>query len=295
MKVRRRIATAVALLAAFLGVIASQRQLDRQRRDAFDEELLYLPNEKLLTHCTAGLSGVVADVLWLKCIQYTATHFRGDYKFTWLNHMCDTITRLDPHFVDVYRFGAVFLAALKADDEASINLLKRGMVRNPYAWQLPYEAAMVYLLNRRTQPDSPYHAAQFLAIAAATGTAPQRIVDLAAGIQRQQNLEGLERAMWEDIAKTSSEELMRELAQRRLVLLDIRDACARLDQYLGQYVAQQGQAPARLDDLVAAGIVKAIPPDRWAGSSCSKPTGESRTRACWTRNASACGTNFTLP
>ena len=48
----------------------------------FDEELLYLPNENLLNHFTAGLSSVVADLLWLRTIHYTVKEFHDvDRKF----------------------------------------------------------------------------------------------------------------------------------------------------------------------------------------------------------------------
>ena len=38
---------------------------------------------------------------------------------------------------------------LKADDDAGIDLLERGVVANPRNFQLPYELAMIFLLNRR--------------------------------------------------------------------------------------------------------------------------------------------------
>ena len=120
----------IAPLTVAIGLaccVMAQKHLDASRQTGFDEELLYLPNEKLLNHFTGGLDSVVADLLWLQCIQYTAEEFKGDHKYVWLNHMTDTITRLDPYFVDVYRYGGVFLAALKADNDASVNLMKRGM------------------------------------------------------------------------------------------------------------------------------------------------------------------------
>ncbi|HQK77296.1 MAG TPA: hypothetical protein PKZ25_13970, partial [Candidatus Hydrogenedentes bacterium] len=105
----------IAPLTVAIGLaccVMAQKHLDASRQTGFDEELLYLPNEKLLNHFTGGLDSVVADLLWLQCIQYTAEEFKGDHKYVWLNHMTDPITRLDPYFVDVYRYGGVFLAAL---------------------------------------------------------------------------------------------------------------------------------------------------------------------------------------
>ena len=264
--IARRLLTGVLAVAiGFACCVAAQRQMDASRKTGFDEELLYLPNEKLLNHFTGGLSSVVADLLWLQCIQYTAEEFKGEHKYVWLNHMIDTITRLDPYFVDVYRYGGVFLAALKADSDASIDLMKRGMIHNPGAWVLPDEMAMVYLLNRRENPGSPAQAAQFLQLAVATGTAPQYVIDLAANIARQHDLDEFERAMWEDMARNSSEKMLRELAQRKLHELAIADVCRQLGKAVQLYEERHHRLPDSLNDLVAGGIIERLPDDPLGG------------------------------
>ncbi|HOE66908.1 MAG TPA: hypothetical protein PLO62_10325 [Candidatus Hydrogenedentes bacterium] len=246
----RKAIVALLVVSASLSLTAlSQRRLDAMRTAAFDEELLYLPNEHLLDHFTAGLSGVVADVLWLKCIQYTSTHFRGDFKFTWLDHMCTMITRLDPYFVDVYRYGGIFLAALKADDDASIRLLKSGIPPNPDRWELPYEIAMVHMVNRRDQPGAAEAAAAYLKLAVATGTAPENVAHVAAGLQRKNKLTDMERAMWTDMAQHHADKFMRDLASRKLALLDMRLACEELEQAAEAYAARTGSPPRSLRDI----------------------------------------------
>lgn len=251
----------VLMLAAASGV---QQRVDTLRRDVFDEELLYLPSERLLTHFTGGMSSIVADVLWIQCVKYTARHFKGDRKFTWLNHMCNLITRLDPNFVAVYRYGGIFLAALKADDDASIDLLKRGFRANPYAWELPYEIAMTWLLNRGTWPNARVEAARYLAMAVETGCAPQYVIDIATGIQAAQDLDEMERAMWENTIK-SGDKLMRDVAQRKLIELDLRLACKDLNAMAEAYRSRTGRSPKTLDDLVTAGLLQAVPVDPLGG------------------------------
>ncbi|MBN2308466.1 MAG: hypothetical protein JXR94_05815 [Candidatus Hydrogenedentes bacterium] len=266
MKARHRLVAVPVVLALGFGVVVStQRHLDAIRIEQSGEELLYLPNEKLLNHFTGGMSGVVADVLWLKCIQYTSKHFRGDRKFEWLNHMCQTITRLDPYFGDVYRYGGVFLAALKADDDASLALLRSGVPDNPDRWELPYEMAVIYLLNRRDQPGSAEQAARFLAMAAATGTAPAAVVQFANDLQRKYDLAEVERAMWLEMAENSDDEIMRDMARRKLQELTLRENCARLNEAMAQFGERFGHAPESVDELVSAGLVTALPPDPLGG------------------------------
>ena len=261
---KRWLALVLVAVAGFGAMSAIQRRMDAIRAPQFDDELLYLPNERLLDHFTAGMGSVVADLLWLQCLQYTGKHFRGDHEFTWLNHMCEMITRLDPYFVPAYRYGGVFLAMLKADDDACIRLLRKGMARNPDAWELPYEAAMTYLLNRPDRPDSPAQAAWYLALATQTGTAPPFVLEFAESLQRKHNLLDVERQMWEAMLK-SDDQLLRDVAERKLILVELRAACENLDQAVARYAADHGAPPTKLADLVSAGLVKSEPRDPLGG------------------------------
>jgi len=249
---------------AFACTVTAQRRLNALHESAFHDELLYLPNEKLLTHFTAGMNSVIADVLWIQCIQYTARHFKGDGKFTWLNHMGRMITRLDPYFVAAYRYGGVFLAMLKADDDACIDLLKRGMRHNPSAWELPHEIAMTYLLNRPEHPETQVQAAKYLAMAVATGRAPRYVAGLAATLQERHDLAAVEREMWEQTLQ-SGDELLRQLAERKLQELALRETCAQLDAAVAAYTERQGTPPKDLRSLLGAGLIAGIPVDPLGG------------------------------
>jgi hypothetical protein len=259
----RKVALAIVAIAiAFPAVIVSQRRMDALREETFDHELLYLPNEKLLDSFTAGLSSVVADLLWLQCIQYTAEEFKGDFKFVWLDHMLKTITRLDPYFTDVYQRGGVLLAMLKHDDDASIELLKSGIPHNPTRWELPFEIARTYILNRKDDVNG----ARYLAMAAATGDPPLFVIEWAKNTQMRHNLYDVERGMWLDIAEKSGDENMRETALRKLVEVDLREACDVLTEIAKRYQLNTGAPPNAIDDLVTAGLLKDAPVDPLGGN-----------------------------
>jgi hypothetical protein len=270
---RWAIAAPFVVLAGLAATGFSQVSLDAKRQVAFDEELLYLPNEKLLTHFNGGMSSVVADMLWLQCIQYTSKQFKGDGKFTWLNHMLENITRLDPHFLDAYHYGSIFLASLEADDGASLELLEKGMVQNPDRWELPYDASMVYLLNRREEAGAPEHAARYLGMAVATGTAPESVLAVAEGLKRKHDLTEYERAMWEDLAG-SNDAFTRELGERKLIELDLRINCREMTKAVGMYAERHGSAPTVIEDLVAGGILVGVPADPLGGRYFLDDAGE---------------------
>lgn len=252
------VAPVVAVLT-LAGVAGVQGRIDAQRERVFDQELLYLPNEHLLTHFTAGMAPVIASVLWLRTLSYTVAEFHGDGRFTWLAQMGDVVTRLDPHFLNAYRYTAMFLAALRADDDASIELLQRGIPHNPQAWQLPYEIGMVYLTNRRDEPGAATMAAHWLQAATATGTAPNKVWATAEGLMQQHRMADLERAMWIEVLETAEDDFERSIAVRKLEELAIRETVTALNEAVGVFEERMGRAPGSLAELHTAGILPALP------------------------------------
>lgn len=260
----RKTALLFAAILCFTGMVLAQQRIDAHRASQIDEQLLYLPNEKLLGHFTGGLNSVIANLLWVQCIQYTVSEAQGDRGFIWLNHMLETVVRLDPYFVDAYRYGGMFLAALKADDDAGLRLLQQGMRRNPRAWELPYEAGMIYLLNRRDWPGSRRMATYYMGISAATGTAPPRIIQLAARLQGDYDITEVEREMWLDIAQ-GEDRFMREIAERKLIELELRDAVTLLNGVVRDYVQREGSTPEDFETLVQQGYLQELPQDPLGG------------------------------
>ena len=168
---RARLIAITCAAALFAGAIFSQRQANSARAFESGDELLYLPNARLLKHFTGGMNHIVADLLWLQCIQYIGKESKGDRKFTWLQQMLETVVHLDPWFDDAYRYGGMFLAALRADDDLLRSTSERGFIANPDNFQLPYELAMIFLLNRRTSR-ARERATYYLSLAAAIEGSP---------------------------------------------------------------------------------------------------------------------------
>jgi hypothetical protein len=263
--------TAAALALAVCAVAVQVRLVDNSpQRNA--DDLLYLPNERLLNHFTAGLGPVVADYLWVQCCTYVGRQVQTEWDFQWVRTMVQTVVRLDPYFVPAYRYGAMFLTSLKQEPDAALELLHRGMVLNPDAWELPYEAAMIYLMNYKDQPDARYNAAFYLALSVDTGNAPAYVVETAASLQGKYNLIGLERKMWEAMAN-SEDGLLRDLAHTKLEEVRIRQNMDVLNEVLERYRVEQGAPADSLDDLVTRGYMKDIPGDIFGGRYLLGPDG----------------------
>lgn len=265
MSARMRVfALAAAVVCAALAVF-SQARLDAARATAKDD-LLYLPNEKLLNHFTGGMASIISDLLWIRCVQYTADELKGEHSFTWLNHMLNTCVRLDPYFVDVYRYGGIFLASLRADDDAGLDLLARGVIENPGAYELPYEMGMIYLLNRKDEPGSREKARHYFGMSARTGAAPAFVAELVTRLGQDSAGDlAIEREMWTKLSE-SGDTLLRDMARGKLEELALREYCTALTKEAAALARRTGQVPGAMEDLLRAGIITALPQDPFGGS-----------------------------
>ncbi|MCH7960225.1 MAG: hypothetical protein IID08_08840 [Candidatus Hydrogenedentes bacterium] len=256
----KRVIAGILVTVATLGVAAiCQNNLDALRAERLEEELLYFPNEKLLTHLTAGLDSIAADLLWLRTIKYTVAEFHNPQrKFLWLEHMCTTVAVLDPYFEDAYVFGGTFMASIGADDRA-LEFLKSGLVNNPDSWKIPFEIAKIFLLNRRDEPESLEQVIHYLTLVAERSDDPEFFMNWIHKIQAKGNLSGEARSVWEEVAKNSTDEFMRELARSKLTKLDIGDTITIHKGALDRFRAARGRSPAHLDELVRAGYLTGLP------------------------------------
>jgi hypothetical protein len=257
--VRKILFTLTVGAAALAATVFSQTRVDALHREATDDELLYIPSKAILKHLTAGMSNVVADLLWIETIQYTVREYHNpERKFAWLNHMINAAVELDPYFAGVYQHGGMFLSAVGSDDRA-LDLLERGFVKNPETWEIPYEIVKIFTLNRRDAPGSPALAAQWLRIMAPRHKHPDLYFNWARQIEQQNNLGGQSRAIWEDVIATAKDPFVREVAQRNLRILVADDTAKALQKLAERYATEQGHAPASLEEFVRRGWIPALP------------------------------------
>ena len=215
-----------------------------------DEDLLYLPNENLITHFTAGLSGVLADLLWIQTISYASEEFNSkEKKFTWLQHMVATVTRMDPYYEDAYATGGMMLAALGQDDRA-LPLLQRGLVNLPRSTRIPEELVSIYLLNRRKDPGAAAMTLHYMNILAQNSSQPQYYIEWMDRIRRSNSLEGEARRVWLDLFQSSTDDFVRDLARAQIAALDAESAVQILNKAVADFVEQNDSPPQSIDQLL---------------------------------------------
>lgn len=146
----------IKLLIFIIGLIVIwniQFQLDINRKTALRErlmeELSYFPSGKFLKPIVIEYQTAVADIIYLRAIQYYAQHLMTDRKYIWLDHIFDILISLDPHFVGAYDFGSVILAWDARQIDEALKLLYLAIAHNPTNWKLVFDVAFIeYMLTR---------------------------------------------------------------------------------------------------------------------------------------------------
>ncbi len=98
-----------------------------------------------------GFASVAASQIWLDFVQYFGHEDRATLSYRWVQAYLETITQLDPQFIEPYTYALPALAMKAADPAAAVALLDFGIGHmtpetNPTAFRLPWQAAVINFL-----------------------------------------------------------------------------------------------------------------------------------------------------
>lgn len=210
----------IAFLLAFGLLVGAVIPLHRQALvragHSLDERVWLLPPPPALRVASLGFHSMAADLVWLLTIQYFGGHVSTDQQFPELRRMLETVVALDPHFVEVYSLGALFLNYFARDVRGAIALLEEGVRANPTRWELAHDLARTYYLDVKDYrqalhwfevanrlPGRPHYVPRFIArLYATTG-------------ERETALE-----LWQAMRDSATSEWVRELATQEIAKLE---------------------------------------------------------------------------
>lgn len=247
----------IIAVAGIFGLGMVQSHVDTLRDLDVNDELLYFPNAKSLRYFTAGLDNVVADFMWYRTVQYTAQEFNSqEKKFEWLDHMVGIVTSLDPHYIDAYRYGGLFLALIDAE-ELSIPILKEGFRNNPLSWEIPYELHTIYLMNRRDQEGSRVIASHYALLVAERHENDYRqfYIELAQSLLSGEDMHDEAIAIMTIAVRDATDPFLKKQAETRLLYAHIEKNLSVLRKTAALYVSSIGKPIESIEDLIDAGLI----------------------------------------
>ena len=180
------------------------------------ERATFLPPPEALRVASLGFDNVAADAIWLLTIQYIGRQVMTAQNLPELFRLVDTVVTLDPHFVDAYTLGALFMNYSGGNVQGAIFLLERGARANPTRWEPAHDLARTYYLDLKDYPKAlhwfkitdrlpgrPHYVPRFIArLYAATG-------------HRETALE-----LWRAMRDSATTDWVREIAEREIAKLE---------------------------------------------------------------------------
>jgi tetratricopeptide (TPR) repeat protein len=206
---------AALAFAILIGLVIPLHRPSDARIDLVEERVWLLPPAGALRVASLGFHAAVADVVWLLTVQYIGGHFVTDRQFPHLRRLVETVVDLDPHFVEAYTLGALFLNYSGGNVHAALDLLERGHRANPGRWEPAHDLARTYYLDLKDYPKALEWFKVTERIPGRPHYVPRFIARLyAATDQRETALE-----LWEAMRKSAANDWVREIADREIAKL----------------------------------------------------------------------------
>lgn len=239
------------------------------------DDLKYLPSGKFLKGAALTYDEVLADLLWIKAIGYFGTHARSDQDYTWLYHLLDITTTLDPFYSDPYEFGGIVLASELHDVDKSIALLEKGIANiprhNKRYWYQPFFCAFNYMYYKNDN----LTAARLLEKAAESPGRPEYLPLLVSRLYANTNDPELAIPFLEEmIQQTTNPEMQETLRARIRDVLVTRDI-HRLEQARDRFLAERQRYPTSLDELIREDFINRLPEEPNSGQYDIDPSDHS--------------------
>jgi hypothetical protein len=265
MKSQNPIAWALLLVMplGFAGIWRLQHSIDAQRESLSQErDDVLLRSGKLVKVMSLEYAPLLADIYWTRVVQYYGNkHVRGQANLELLWPLLDITTTLDPNLLISYRFGAVFLSQAAPSGagrpDLAVQLIQRGIQANPDYWRLYEDLGFVYYFDLKNYQK----ASEAFLEGSKKPNAQVWMKVMAAKIAAEGESFTASVFLWKDIYASTADPSVKKNALLHLQLLKVKEDCKQLDALADEYARRYGKRPARMSEMVQAGLLKAIPGD----------------------------------
>ena len=255
------------LLLLSLAILSTGAFLSFKRIDAMKAGLreegrgIYIPSSQFLRPAVLGYDAMVADLYWLKSVQYIGDRYWFKKRYPQIYPLLDLVTDMDPKFEYAYEVGGIILSVYGRRIDESIALLKKGYKNDLGYWEIPfyigfnyfyylgdYETAADYLEKAVAMPRSPAYLPKLVARLRAQAGKPSTALEF---LKRVYN-------------STDDENVRKELEKRMKEVMVERDIQF-LEGAIKVFKERFGRAPDDIALLVSKGIINRIPEEPFGG------------------------------
>ncbi|HEV1993747.1 MAG TPA: hypothetical protein VGR03_05405, partial [Candidatus Acidoferrum sp.] len=253
----------LVLPVGFAGIWRLQHSIDAQRASLSQErDDVLLRSGKLVKLMSLEYAPLLADIYWTRVVQYYGNkHVRGQANLELLWPLLDITTTLDPNLLISYRFGAMFLSQAAPTGagrpDLAVQLIQRGIQANPDYWRLYEDLGFVYYFDLKDYQK----ASEAFLEGSKKPTAQLWMKVMAARVAAEGESFETSAFLWKDIYESTADPSVKKNAQLHLQLLRVREDCKQLDALADEFAKRYGKRPARMSEMVQAGLLRGIPGD----------------------------------
>lgn len=245
----------VILLSFFASVMIHFHLYKEYRsQSTFFSSMLYLPSGKYLKPASFGYDGLLADFIYLWSIQYY-----GDPgfqpKMEYLKHTYDIITELDPHYLDAYQTGALFMFFEGRNPQAGLDLLEQGMRKNPQEWILPMDAGFYCMMTLKRKD----LAAKYFELASKIPTATSFAKRAQASMRFKLGDKAAALQLWSEVYDIAESPTVKQTAYQHMHDLRVLIDMDILRNAIAAYRRKFQRNPLNLEQLIAQRLLARIP------------------------------------
>ncbi|HNT35246.1 MAG TPA: hypothetical protein PKH07_09640 [bacterium] len=259
---RKKVVRSVLVCLLLLATLGTQIGVQQLRSTQRVRDYIYLvPDLKALKVISLSFRSLVADMLWLRAIQYFGGWYSQMKKQPMgFIHLINAVVYLDPRFVQAYSFGAFCIAEGLDDYDAAVELLVRGAEtnsENPQAWRLMFDAGFIRFYNQKRNEE----AKELIDRASQMPGADEFTKRTAAYIDSVSGRRDIARERYRAMYETAETELIRDLALKHLIRIERDEHTEILKSAVEEFKRKMERKPRDLKELVEKGFLKAIPSD----------------------------------
>jgi len=178
------------------------------------EELAYYPSGRALEPATLGHAESMADLAWLRAVQYYGEHRITDLRFSQMRHVFEILTTLSPSFESPCIFGAFALAQEGNDFAAAEQLMLDALERRPRSGRLAFEMGFLYFVKPGGR--DLRKAAEYFELASRLPGGPPSAARFAASARQNSGDLVMAHELWVQVRASSPNRYLREIAEREL-------------------------------------------------------------------------------
>jgi tetratricopeptide (TPR) repeat protein len=239
----------LTVLIGLLGVYSVSRWIDAHRPAAnqgIETEELYL-NASTAKRLSLGFNGLVADWYWMRSLQYVGgkivdypLHLQldnlGQLNLKLLAPLLDASTTLDPQFMEPYQYAAVVLPDF--DVPGAIRIVQKGVEANPSEWRLYHHLGFIYWQQKDFQK-----AGEAYEQGAKLPGAPPWMKAMMGRMASEGGSRDTAREVYRRLYEEASDNQVKDMARKRLLLLNSLDMQEGLRKLMTAYRSKVGRCP----------------------------------------------------